>query len=112
MAGGTSRYQRAGRGNCEPAARTRISPVSSPSSVPGHIRTWLTIKGGSFLRRPAAGAPPGDSAGVSAPVPAHTAPTISPPALHDLMAAVVTQNGQTWKCCGLGDDRAQAVKPA
>jgi hypothetical protein len=39
-------------------------------------------------------------------------PPFCPPARHDPMAAVVTQNGLTWKCSGLGDDRAQAMKPA
>jgi hypothetical protein len=61
MASGTSRYQRAARENCEPTARTRISPglVSVQRAGP-----YLTIKDGSFFRRPARGAPPGGWAGV------------------------------------------------
>jgi hypothetical protein len=110
MASGTSRYQRAARQNREPTARTRISPVSSPSSVPGHISP--SRAGRSSAARPVESPSWGLGRRPRLWHLRTASPPFCPPARHDPMAAVVTQNGLTWKRSGLGDDRAQAMKPA
>jgi hypothetical protein len=109
MASGTSCYQRAAREN---SSRPR-GPGSARSRLRPACRAISHHQGRVVLPPPGPWSP---SWGLGRrPRLWHLrtgSPPFCPPARHDPMAAVVTQNGLTWKCSGLGDDRAQAMKPA